>query len=28
MLTCDRDNQSQTRLNGTRPGHMLSAQLG
>jgi len=27
-LTRDEDNQSQTRLNGTRPGRMLSAQLG
>jgi len=28
MLTRDRNNQSQTRLNGTRSGHVLSAQLG
>jgi len=28
MLTHDRNNQSQTRLNGTRSGRMLSAQLG
>jgi len=28
VLTRDRDNQSQTRLNGTRSGRMLSAQLG
>jgi len=27
-FTRDRDNQSQTRLNGTRSGRMLSAQLG
>jgi len=27
-LTRDRDNQSQTRLNGTRSGRMLNAQLG
>jgi len=27
-LTRDRDNQSQTRLNGTRSGRVLSAQLG
>jgi len=27
-LTRDDDNQSLTRLNGTRPGRMLSAQLG
>jgi len=26
VLTRDHDNQSQTRLNGTRPGRMLSAQ--
>jgi len=28
MLTRDRNNQSQTRLNGTRSGRVLSAQLG
>jgi len=27
-LTRDRNNQSQTRLNGTRSGRVLSAQLG
>jgi len=27
-LTRDRDNQSETRLNGTRSGRVLSAQLG
>jgi len=27
-LTRDRDNQSQTQLNRTRSGRMLSAQLG
>jgi len=27
-LSRDRNNQSQTRLNGTRLGRMLSAQLG
>jgi len=27
-LTRDRDNQSQTQLNGMRSGRMLSAQLG
>jgi len=28
MLTRDRNNQSQTQLNGTRSGRVLNVQLG